>query len=145
MLSGGHGKTSARHLLLRAQGDDPGCVTLPNLCHSALIKTADGASVKCFSVAVRSPNYVPEDKWMLVKLVSPMPDDDDDIDKEHIYVDHITCGILQDNRLQVMMGDKGRIEGIKMFPPEGSENEQDYWAGVAQGLRTAKEARIEDD
>jgi hypothetical protein len=107
------------------------------MCHNALIETHDGKKVKCFSVAIRSPNLLPDDKWNLVALVASMPEQDD-IDRDHIYVDHITCGILQDNRLQVMMGDNGRIEGLKMYPPDDDTDAQEHWKTLAQELTRAK-------
>ena len=136
-------ETSTQHMLMRAQNDDPGCVTIPNLCHGSLVQTSDGCNVRCFSVAVRTPNYIPDDKWMLVKLVSPIPETDENIDTEHIYVDHITCGILQDNKLQVVIGDQGRLDAIKMYPADDAGDPQKYWENLALQLSEAKSEKLE--
>jgi len=137
MITNTQSSTSTAHVMLRAQNCDPRCVVLPNMCHNSLIQTTDGKKAKCFSVAIRSPNLLPHDKWSLVALVASMPEQDD-IDRDHIYVDHITCGILQDNRLQVMMGDNGRIDGLRMYPPNDDIDADKHWKRLAGELTRAK-------
>ena len=128
--------------ILRAQGQDARCVTLPNTCYKSVVELDKNKFVRCFSVSLQRANQLPPDKWDLIKLPCKLPPlsvgKNKDTDLDHILVDHISIGLLQNNRLQAVIGKDNSLEAIRMFPPTECDDSGDHWTSVANQLMDAR-------
>ena len=132
----------AANAILRAQDQDARCVTLPNTCYKSVVELDKNKFVRCFSVSLQRANQLPPDKWDLVKLPCKLPPlsvgKNKNTDLDHILVDHISIGLLQNNRLQAVIGKDNCLEAMKMFPPHEEDDSNEHWATVASQLMAAR-------
>ena len=128
--------------ILRAQDLDARCVTLPNMCSASVVEFEDGRFIRCFSVALQRANQLPPDKWEMIALPSKLPQlkitGGHHTDRRHILIDHISLGLIQNNRLQAIVGKDCRLTALKMFPPHDDDDSGEHWNKVATELIEAR-------
>ena len=128
--------SSISDMIIRAQ-DDSDTVVLPNACPGELVAFEDSADVlvRCFSVLTRQPHMIPPENWSLVNTPDPMPavEDQSLIADDRILVDHVTCGIIGDNAMQLRFDDDGALRSIRLLPP-GKEPAQQQWEAQAKRM-----------
>jgi hypothetical protein len=98
--------------------DDGDSVVLPNACAGELIQLRDGEKVRCFSVIVREPHYVPQESWSMI-TIDALPDVEevDGVLADKLMVDHVTRGVIGNNAIQFALGEKGCIQSMRLLPP----------------------------
>ena len=105
--------------LVRMQ-DDEDSVVLPNACSGALVQMDDDSGmVRCFSVLTRQPHTVPPENWSLVQTPEVMPaiSGQGGVMDDRFLADHVTCGIIGDNAMQLQFDDDGALRSIRLLPP----------------------------
>lgn len=138
---------SARDLKLaiaEAQNDDPSQITLPNACPGCIVQLQDNTACRAFSVSVHTPNTLPEDEWVMIKMPGEMPKATNaqlEVNTEFILVDKITCGLMDGNRLTTTFNEEGKLTAIVMQPPEEEDDAAQHWANKAQEFTDARKPR----
>ena len=125
---------TARQLI--AAQDDGDSVVLPNACPGALIQMDDDSSpVRCFSVVTRQPHAIPPESWSLVQTPDPMPDisGQEAVAKHQFLADHVTCGVIGDNAMQMRFDDDGALRAIRLLP-SGTGPAQQQWEAQAKKM-----------
>ncbi len=117
--------------IINAQDDDDS-VMLPNACSGELIKLRDGEKVRCFSVIVREPHYIPQEAWSMI-TIEALPDvgEVDGVLADKLMVDNVTRGVLGDNAMQFVLGEKGCIQSIRLLPPSNGPAQEQWEAKAA--------------
>ena len=63
----------------------------------------------------------------------PAVEDQSLIADDRILVDHVTCGIIGDNAMQLRFDDDGALRSIRLLPP-GKEPAQQQWEAQAKRM-----------
>lgn len=137
--------TSRAGRLLQAQTGDPRCVTMPNALSGGVIVMKDNMAVRAFSVAVRDPQTLPAELWERIVLPTALPpiEGHDKQCTTDVMADSVTYGLLKDRRLEFVLGEKGNITAVNMFPPDDKQDPSDYWEAMADALVAAKNRHLQ--
>ena len=138
-------------LSLAQEQDDPNSIVLPNRTPMQAIRMRSGGKhrkksktacvARCFSIVSKNANTVGEENWTLMHVPDPMPDPGGKGLRFHptaVMVDHVTGGILANNQLQVIMGEKAEIQAFRMYPPPGVTDASSHWESQAEAMHVAR-------
>jgi len=121
-------------MVIRSQ-DDGDSVVLPNACKGHIVELDGGVRIRCFSVLTRQPHTVPPESWVVIQLPAALPavEDMDDVLADRVILDHVTRGFIGDNAIQVISGEDGNINALRLLPP-GSGPAQEQWEAQAHKM-----------
>ncbi len=140
-----NGATSKAEALVAMQSKDSRCVTLPNSMRNGIVQMKDGTAVRCYSLSLHTPHQLPPEMWERVVLPSALPpiEGHDNQCTEEILVDSITYGFIRDKRLEFVLGAKGDIKAVHMYPPDDDSDPNAYWSNLAEQFKTAKQKQLQ--